>query len=162
MKKHLNIDANTSKLINLAIFALFFISIILFFNKMLYGSFLTNDFWNFISGLIETVAAFIAIIIFLRKVIITNLYMSTYDYSMETFYDEFGDKIFNSPSKLSDKEIENLQRIYIIQNFSMYLNDVHIIQKFILKSYSFFSTSDWDLSLELRTASRKDWFNNDI
>ena len=150
-----------------------FITMLLLFNLLISGNFYADRFWTMVSGVITTIAAFIAIIVFARRAIIAGYYLSALDYAMATFYDELETnkelfQLYNSirtkynpKSDIFKKEFEELQAHYCYLCFKNYIHNMISIEKLIICLYSYFTIADFSTHLELRKASQKEWFEND-
>lgn len=148
-----------------------FVIILLLFNFLISGNFYADRFWTTISGVITTIAAFIAMIVFARRAIIEGYYISTLDYAMATFYDELETnkelfQLYNSiktkydpKSDIFRKELEKLQAHYCYLCFKNYIHNMNSIEKLIICLYSYFTVADFSTSLELKKAVRKKWFD---
>lgn len=99
---------------------------LLLFNLLISGNFYADRFWTMVSGVITTIAAFIAIIVFARRAIIAGYYLSALDYAMATFYDELETnkelfQLYNSirtkynpKSDIFKKNLKNYKHITVI------------------------------------------------
>ena len=149
-----------------------FVIILLLFNFLISGNIYASDFWTMISGVITTIAAFIAIIVFARRAIIEGYYLSTLDYAMATFYAELENNKdlsqmynsiknrYNQKGDIPKKEWEELQEYYCYLCFKNYIDNMNSIEKLIICLYSYFTIADFSTHLELSRAARKEWFEN--
>lgn len=154
--------------------------IVLFlFNFLISGNIYAVDFWSMISSVITTLVAFVALIIFLRNVIINNIYEACWDMVGNEFYNsilpndkELIKKYKKLEKKYKDvkddekfahdsdymKELDVLYRECYINAFKDYLEEMWWLGKFVLKLHGFIITGDYSLHMEYMKAFRKDWF----
>lgn len=157
-------------------FIVVFIILLFGFNYLISGTLYAVDFWNMVSGILQLIASFIAIIVFARKAIIEGYYISTHDYTMATFYDDIEeDPIFSqtyydindkypNDAHARVKALEPMMSHYFYLNFNYYIDNMNWIEKFIIKLYSVFVVGSYSTHLELSRARRRNWFdsNNDF
>lgn len=127
--------------------------VVLSFNYLTTGNPLTPDFWGFISGLIQTIGAIIAIIFFLRRAIISSLYTSAEDYVVNEFFDV--------PENATAEEVYQMKSDAIYLYFSNSLKELGRIQTVIIKAHSAIVANEWGINLEMTRAIRRDWFRSD-
>lgn len=147
-----------------------FMILLLGFNYCISGTLYAADFWTMISGVVTTLAAFIALIVFSRRAIIENLYLSTWDAVMATFYsdiendDKLSEKYFELEKQYGDdikgffKAIEPMQRIYLIDCFKEYIDNLNILERLVINLYSLFTVGKFSSHLEVMRAIYRDWF----
>lgn len=157
-------------------FIVIFVILLFGFNYLISGTLYAVDFWNMVSGILQLIASFIAIIVFARKAIIEGYYISTHDYTMATFYDDieedpnFSKKYheinerYPNDAQARVEELKPIMSHYFYLNFNYYIDNMNWIEKFIIKLYSVFVVGSYSTRLELSRARRRDWFdsNNDF
>lgn len=154
--------------------------IVLFvFNFLISGTIYAVDFWSMISSVVTTILALVALIIFLRNVIINNIYEACRDFVGNEFYNsilpndkKLIEKYKELEIKFKDvkdderyvhnsgymKELDVLYRECYINAFKDYLEEMWWLGKFVLKLHGFIITGDYSLHMEYMKAFRKDWF----
>lgn len=178
MKKFQHRSVTADLLIKIiAVIVVSFITLFLF-NYLISGTFYAVDFWSMISGVITTVAAIVALIVFLRNIIINNLYEICNDYVGNEFYriiarDEILLKEYKKLEKkyegISDEtklehnstymsELDVLYRKCYINAFEYYLKEMWWLGKLVIKIHSFILSGNFSLHMEYMRAYRRDWF----
>lgn len=170
MKKWKSRSVGTDLIVKGILGIIVFIMLLLGFNYCISGTIYAADFWTMISGVVTTLAAFIALIVFSRRAIVENLYLSTWDAVMATFYRDIekdvklSEKYFELEKQYGDdtdgffKSIEPMQRTYLINCFKDYIDNLNILERLVINLYSLFTVGKFSSHLEVMRAIYRDWF----
>lgn len=151
-----------------------FVVILFGFNYLVSGNFYASEFWDMVGGVLSLIAAFIALIIFARRALIEKYYISSYDYVMSTFItevqknDDFS-KLYHAIVEKYDKDLfglekalQPLQTHFLYLCFKDYMENLNLLEKFVICLYSAFTVGKFSINLELSRARRRNWFEDRI
>jgi len=182
MKRFQGRSATADLLIKIIIIIIVSFIVLFVFNFLISGTIYAVDFWSMISSVVTTLIAIVALIIFLRNVIINYIYEACWDMVGNEFYNSIlpNDKeLMEEYKKLeikfkdvedderyvhnSDymKELDVLYRKCYINAFKEYLEEMWWLGKFVLKLHGFIITGNYSLHMEYMKAYRRDWFEGD-